>query len=298
MVIRSAGQRHTQQSMRNKRYLAVKNLFFTITQERCSEKNKSMIVFEHLLKAEVFGKYIKVNSGRNMEHLQNIIEYYDELYPVSEEQKVFFSNLLKQYAMPAKILRTGCASGLFEHTLARQGHDVTGIDAAHEFIDTATRRRRMPNTAVRFFQMTTSEIGRFLGKSFYNCITCLEGALYFIHAPVLLRKFFYDCKATLAPNGCMIIHLPNIKESRQSVRIKLISSLKTNDENGATLLTQELERDDNRRIPVRTDVPVYIPQSEEIAQYAKEAGFTSIEYFKDWNTESCPPEQALLWMLR
>ena len=53
-----------------------------------------MIVFEHLLKAEVFGKYIKVNSGRNMEHLQNIIEYYDELYPVSEEQKVFFSNLL------------------------------------------------------------------------------------------------------------------------------------------------------------------------------------------------------------
>ena len=58
-----------------------------------------MIVFEHLLKAEVFGKYIKVNSGRNMEHLQNIIEYYDELYPVSEEQKVFFSNLLNHLKM-------------------------------------------------------------------------------------------------------------------------------------------------------------------------------------------------------
>ena len=63
-----------------------------------------MIVFEHLLKAEVFGKYIKVNSGRNMEHLQNIIEYYDELYPVSEEQKVFFSNsmqCLQKFCAPA-----------------------------------------------------------------------------------------------------------------------------------------------------------------------------------------------------
>ena len=53
-----------------------------------------------------------------MEYLENIIEYYDELYPVSDGQKSFFSALLKHYEAPSRILRINCASGAFEHALA------------------------------------------------------------------------------------------------------------------------------------------------------------------------------------
>ena len=63
-----------------------------------------------------------------MENLQNIIEYYDELYPVSDSQREFFDSLIKEYPQPAKLLRVGCGTGLFEHQLAREGLDVTGIE--------------------------------------------------------------------------------------------------------------------------------------------------------------------------
>ncbi|OJF76451.1 MAG: hypothetical protein BKP49_07070 [Treponema sp. CETP13] len=63
-----------------------------------------------------------------MEFLNNLIEYYDELYPVSKKQKDFYSNILETTKIPAKILGIGCSIGTLEHHLARLGNDVTGID--------------------------------------------------------------------------------------------------------------------------------------------------------------------------
>lgn len=161
-----------------------------------------------------------------MESLENIVEYYDELYPVSDGQKSFFGTLLRHYEAPARLLRINCASGAFEHALARDGYDVTGTDASRDFIDTAVRRKRIPNADVRFFQMTPSEIGRFLAKSFYQCLYMLEDALYFIGDKILFRKFFFDCRKLLAPGGSLVLHMPGFPQVRESIRVKLLSVLK------------------------------------------------------------------------
>ena len=97
----------------------------------------------------------------SMDFLHNIIEYYDELYPVTEDQKKLYKDLTKDL-VPAKILRIGCATGGFEHWLAKEGHDVTGIETSKEMLETANRRRRMPNTAIRFFQLFSIFLSSFL----------------------------------------------------------------------------------------------------------------------------------------
>ena len=39
-----------------------------------------------------------------MEAIQNLVEYYDELYPVSAEQFDFYKSLLQEYSKPVKFL--------------------------------------------------------------------------------------------------------------------------------------------------------------------------------------------------
>ena len=46
-----------------------------------------------------------------MEINQNIAEYYDELYPVTEEQKVFYQKKMILFKKPVKFLQIGCGSG-------------------------------------------------------------------------------------------------------------------------------------------------------------------------------------------
>ena len=46
-----------------------------------------------------------------MNNMQNVVEYYDELYPSDESQRKFFMDLLTTYLAPSKFLRIGCGTG-------------------------------------------------------------------------------------------------------------------------------------------------------------------------------------------
>ena len=135
-----------------------------------------------------------------MEINQNIAEYYDELYPVTEEQKVFYSKKMEMFKKPVRFLRIGCGTGSFEHNLAKDGSDVTGLETSPELLESANRKRRTQLMAVRYFQMQVIEMSRFLGKQFYNIISILDNRLLFSHDKTLMAKFFYDCKQVLSDN--------------------------------------------------------------------------------------------------
>jgi len=237
-----------------------------------------------------------------MDLLQNLIEYYDELYPIGDEQKNFFGQVLSNYQMPSKILRVSCATGGFEHYLAHLGHDVTGIDTSNDLVDSAALRRKLPNTAIRFFHMTATEMTHFLGKNFYNIITSLEGGFCFIHDRTLQRKFFYDCRTLLADGGCLIIHIPDITMTRESTRVFLHSKIECKTQvtgEDAFTLTQEISRGDGRRIFVHDATQIAQPRQSEIEQFALEAGFTSIEYFSGYSLQPVSAEnKATLFVIK
>lgn len=56
-----------------------------------------------------------------MEFYENIAEYYDELYPASDDLKSFYAEEGKEYVAPIKYLSIGCGTGTFEHFLAKEG---------------------------------------------------------------------------------------------------------------------------------------------------------------------------------
>ena len=226
-----------------------------------------------------------------MEIIQNIIEYYDELYPVGDVQKQFFRDLLQQYPQPARLLRIGCGTGLLEHLLAREGYDVTGIETAPEVLRSANLRRRNQLMSIRFFQMSYLDMTRFLGKNFYNVIASLENRLIFIRDKTLMRKFFFDCHQLLCADGYLVLQLYNYSRFdasplanlpvRESLRSRLFTEVWSRDD-GSVELVQNVETGSGRLLPVIENERIYPITPPEIHQFATEAGFSAVEFFADY----------------
>ncbi|MCR5290929.1 MAG: class I SAM-dependent methyltransferase [Treponema sp.] len=225
-----------------------------------------------------------------MEIVQNIIEYYDELYPVTDIQKKFFESFVGKYASPLKMLRVGCGTGVLENYLAEKGFDVTGIESYRQLLDCANRRRRSQVMSIRFFQMTMLEMNRFLGKGFYNVIACLTNRVFFLRDSILMRKFFFDCKQMLAKKGTVVLELFNFeKYNGDRVELPVTSSVRVdfhrvleNAENDEHLYSAEITTGTGKILPVFKDEPVFVLTKNKLVDYAKEAGFTSIAFYSDY----------------
>lgn len=226
-----------------------------------------------------------------MELIQNILEYYDELYPVKDAQKKFYHEIVKSYCAPVKLLRVDCGTGYLEHYLSREGCDATGIETNREILKSANLRRRNQLMSVRFFEMSSLDMTRFLGKGFYDVVSCLESRVLFIHDRTLIRKFFHDCKMLLKENGTFILQSYNMKvfnteplcklPTRESLRARLFTEVLTNAD-GTKFIQQNVETGNGKLLPVVEKEMIYPLTTTEIVEFAKEVGFKDIKFYADY----------------
>ena len=227
-----------------------------------------------------------------MELLENIAEYYDELYPTGDELKKFYNEETKSFVAPVKYLSIGCGTGTFAHYLAKEGADVTGLETVSPLLESANRKRRTQLMALRFFQMSSLEMCRFLGKSFYNVVSILNDRIIFTRDKTLMAKLFFDCKQLLAPNGKLILQLPNFEKFnadsaanlpvRESIRVRLFTKIQTAPD-GTKFFFQELETGNGKRLVVTRDAQIFPLTKNQIEQFAKEVGFTKFDFYGDLN---------------
>lgn len=222
-----------------------------------------------------------------MEILENIAEYYDELFPVAAGQREFYAGLASGFRRPVRYLRLGCGTGAFEHLLSQDGSDVTGVESVPQLLESANRRRRTQLMAMRFFYMTNLEIARYLGKGFYNIISILDGRIIFTHDPVLLEKLFFDCRSLLSGGGRFVVSLPDFgafggagefaMPVRRSIRAELSGVVRTRAD-GTRELEQRLETGSGRVLTVTEGAPVCTPTRDELSDVARRAGFSSATF--------------------
>lgn len=221
--------------------------------------------------------------------IKNLVEYYDELFPTSETRKKFFSDFSEVFNTPVHFLSIDCGTGLLESILAKKGHDVTGIENT-ELLVSANLRRRSQLMSIRFFQMEKEDMSKFLGKSFYNVISVLNSRIIFMTRDEI-KRFFSDCKKLISENGSIILELINFEKLkdqsmiqlpvRESVRSKLFTEI-YEAEDGTRTLTSNVENSSGKILPVLKNVPIYPLMPSEIEQFAEEAGFSSAEFYADF----------------
>lgn len=227
-----------------------------------------------------------------MKFIQNLVEYYDELFKVSEAQKKLYTELCENFSSPVRFLRVFCGSGLFESSLSKKGHDVTGIENCDELLHTANLRRRNQLMSIRFFQMEAEDMTKFLGKNFYNVISILNSRLLFLGGREKIRQFFFDCKKLVSTDGFLVIQCINFEnrkdekffqlKCRESMRAKLFSEIMT-EQDDSRLFSMNLETGTGKLLPIVKDIPIYPLLPSEIEDFAEDAGFKSAEFFADFD---------------
>lgn len=227
-----------------------------------------------------------------MKAIQNLVEYYDELFPVTEAQKALYSEFCSLYSKPLHFLRPCAGSGLFESYLARQGHDVTGLESCEELLHVANLRRRNQLMSIRFFQMCPADMIRFLGKQFYSVISILNSRILFLGGRQEIKAFFSDCRQLLVPGGILVIQSANFENRehepliqlpvKESMRAKLFSEVVAGP-NGEKRFEMNLETGSGKVMPIVTDFPVYPLLPCEIEQFAESAGFKSAEFYAGYD---------------
>ena len=72
---------------------------------------------------------------------------------------------------------------------------------------------------------------------------------------------------------------------RESIRARLFSEVwKSTD--GSSCIVQNVETGNGKMLPVQKDCPIYTLMPEEIELFAKEAGFSSVKFYSDFNKNS------------
>ena len=113
----------------------------------------------------------------------------------------------------------------------------------------------------------------------------------YITNKTLFRKFFYDCKQFLSKDGVLMVEIYNFTNllnkpafslpERQSIRSKLFSQV-INKGDGIWNLKQDIEISSGKVLSLDNDVKIMPVLPSEIEKCAKEAGFTSIKMYSNF----------------
>ncbi len=84
-----------------------------------------------------------------MEFYRTLSEYYEEIFPLKEQQKKFFRDYLARENI-GSILDAGCGTGAYVLEFSDWGIDAMGVDLSPEMVDIARRRGEERNGRARF----------------------------------------------------------------------------------------------------------------------------------------------------
>lgn len=250
-----------------------------------------------------------VSIGSLQDYYSRILEYYDELFPLDEQAVPCVLRLvdkLKQKAQvsPPPIFRflgVGCATGTLENRLANYNLDITGIDANPDMVATAQRRIKTTFSTIRFFEMNSLDIARFLKEKSFNLISCIENMLPYLGDYTLVRKFLHDSKILLAPGGFLLLHVYNFADTDgaveitlpelSSIRVKLSRKLVPSEEEKMTLDAQ-LELGNGQLVHYHRKTPILPLTVSQLTSFARETGFSTPELYSDYTGAEYDPHST------
>ena len=237
-----------------------------------------------------------------MDYAEKIVEYYDELFPVTKDEKSFFEDLVKSSAIESRILSIGCGTGVLEHHLAKKGCNVTGIDDNYCLLNSATRKSKPVYANIRFFSMSPLDMSHFLTHGFFTHIFCVSNRLIYISEIKIMKKIFADCKSLLHPGGCFVFQLPNysyyiskgetLLPVSKSIRAKLLSKL-IFAKGKSPVFLQQVETSTGNLVTIVDHKPIVLLLKDTITEWAKELGYTKVDYFSSFNKEPFDEKTSL-----
>lgn len=193
---------------------------------------------------------------------------------------------------PAKFLGVECGPALLTEHL-QEKFDITLTDSYAEFVNIVNTRQSSKENPAHVFNLNPADIARYLGKNFFNVITCLCYRIIFMKDRTLIKKFLFDSKMLLSEGGYLVLDILNFSKydfsetkielpAKKSDRATLYSSVIKNSDSVQYKLFQHVVTASGKLIDEVKDELICPISMETIRSYAKEVGYSSCEFYNDY----------------
>lgn len=232
---------------------------------------------------------------------------YDDLFPVSKEQRTLFDTLMDDGGVRS-VVDCGCGTGSQLQPFAAADLSCFGFDPDPSLVAIARRKlARYPKARV--------ETGSFADLSRLvsfpsDLLMCLGNSL--VHVPQEeASRFFTDAAEALSRSGTLLLQILNY-ERLQRENVTELPMLRPSGD--AVEFRRRYEWESNRKVLFRTvlrfagadepriarnEIPLYPLYPDEMWEMLANAGFGDIRYYGDFaRSEFFPGSEALVCLAR
>jgi len=120
-----------------------------------------------------------------MDFYRALSEYYDEIFPLKEPQKIFLHDYLRQEAL-TRVLDIGCGTGTFALEISQIGVQVLGVDLSDEMIEISKKKAQERGIDASFTRADMRDLSEIQGE--FEGILCLGNTLAHVSGETELNQ--------------------------------------------------------------------------------------------------------------
>lgn len=218
-----------------------------------------------------------------MPFYMQLSQYYDEVFPVGEDEMRFVGDLLSGRR---RILDMGCGTGNKTAILAGDAQTV-GIDANAGMIDAATRQNARPN--ISYMVLNMLETAQAFAPGSFDAALCLGNTLAHLTGPDDLTAFLRQTRTVLEDGGECIAQILNYDRildngvtSLPVIDAKHVRFLRNYEwRDGVMHFVTDLEVKNGGTY--HNDIVLRPIRKRELADALEREGFSRIDYFGDYS---------------
>lgn len=227
-----------------------------------------------------------------------ILSFYKELSRVydivfkKDDTTVDF--LKKDLSSRSEILDLACGTGTYALELAKDGHDVIGIDLDSDMIEKA--KIKASSNSARFYCEDMRSFRKITEDRLSDRIFCIGNSLVHLKDKSDIRKFIKTIYDSLKEDGSMIIQIINYDRildngvtklptiDRSSEGVKFIRNYNVSkDKSTLDFDTELIISSDGEERAYKNSIPLLALRSEEIIEILKDVGFSELEVYSDFD---------------
>jgi len=224
-----------------------------------------------------------------MEFYDEISKYYDNIFPIGDEQGRFLIEVLG--TPPKSVLDIACGTGGYSLELAKKGYNVTAVDIDSQMVSQLGIKVQKEGYHIKLMQANMLDLDSKLSDKF-DMAFCIGNSVVHLESMLQIKEFLSCARKLIECDGSLVIQIINFDR----ILLRDIKNLPTiNDEK----IGLSFERDYSYDKQINTiyfktklsvdgkvfenEIPLYPLRQDELVEAVTDAGFKKIRMFGDFN---------------